>query len=113
MPMPIKVRRIKGEVERLAILGFSKHEVAKELNIKPCTFYSWIKKYRELEDAYNNGLRKRKEACKTVNIDEGLYELAIAITNELDKKYGEEKEDRQRYIELNFAYLKGYFDNIK
>lgn len=113
MQMPSRVSLISVEVEKLAILGFSKNEVAKELNINPSTFYGWLKKYSELEDAYNNGLRKRKEACKTVDIDDGLYELAEKIVDELIEKYGDEGIDRQRRIDVNFGYLKCYFDYIK
>lgn len=113
MLMSIKINRIKGEVERLATLGFSKNEIAKELNMKPCTFYSWIRKYEELENAYNKGIKKRKEACKTVNIDDELYKLAEVLTNELVETYGEKRVDREYFTGLNFGYLKSYFENIK
>lgn len=113
MNVATKIQNIKGEVEKLATLGFSKNEIAKELNIKPYNFYYWINNYKELEDAYNNGLKTRKEICKTVNIDEGLYELAEKIVDELIETNGDEGIDRQRRIDVNFGYLKCYIENIK
>lgn len=113
MGVLLKINQIKEDVERLATLGYSKNTIAKELNIKPCTFYYWINNYKELENAYNNGLRKRKEICRTIDVSNELYEVAKVLVDNLIETYGEDKVNKDFHLGLNYGYLMGYLNNTK
>ena len=87
--------------------GHSNEQIAHNMNINVATLYSWLTKYKELNEAYKKG-----DECSTYEIENQLYksalgydveEIDIQETINPDGSKTQTKRKHRRHIPANIA----------